>query len=239
MIMGFFKDIGRPVLSDHTIMKYNKKGLLIEQPINENQLQPNSVDLTLGNTFSIIQQNCWEPGGDPNHIVLVQGDDGKAHREYLSGVVDTKKEINYINGTFQVRPLKEILWHPSGKPENIPFNPDEKWIEIKPGQFILLASQEILNIPNGIIAFIQGRSSIARLGIQTEQAGLIDAGFRGTITFEVFNQTEHSIILYAGQRIAQVYFFKAQYADKIYGITHNSKYSGQIVATGSKIFNDK
>jgi len=89
-----------------------------------------------------------------------------------------------------------------------------------------------------VIAFVQGRSSIARLAVQTEQAGLIDAGFRGTITFEVFNQSDYPIILYPGMRIAQVYFFKAQYADKLYGSEKGSKYNGQIEATGSKVYLD-
>ena len=101
-----------------------------------------------------------------------------------------------------------------------------------------MASNEILNIPNGIIAFVQGRSSIARLAIQTEQAGLIDAGFRGTITFEVFNQSDNPVKLYKDMRIAQVYFFKAQYADRLYGKEHGSKYNGQIDPTESMIYKD-
>jgi len=113
-------------------------------------------------------------------------------------------------------------------------------IIIEPGKFVLLASKEILNIPNGILSFVQGRSSIARVGIQTEQAGLIDSGFRGTITFEVFNETEYPIALYTGMRVAQVYFFKAQYANQVYGAKNKgSKYYSQIEATGSKINMDR
>jgi len=142
---------------------------------------------------------------------------GKAARE----MIDSKYEIKYEEGLFEAV-------------EN-----GNDYFVIEPKQFVLMASNEILNIPNGIIAFVQGRSSIARLAIQTEQAGLIDAGFRGTITFEVFNQSEFPIVIYAGTRVAQVYFFKAQHALTPYGADKGSKYNGQILATGSKIHLDK
>ena len=124
------------------------------------------------------------------------------------------------------------------RPGKWKFTNHRKYYILEPGKFVLMASREILDIPNGYIGFVQGRSSIARMGIQTEQAGLIDAGFTGTITFEVINNSEYPIILFEGMRIAQVYFFKAQYADKIYGIAKHSKYSRQIAATESRIHLD-
>lgn len=207
-IFGVLHDLWSPVLSDRTIMKYNRKKVLIEQPITREQLQPNSVDLTLGDTYKVIKPNSYEAdvGRLGNHLYA------KGIKEFI----DVHKEIQYDEGTF------------------------EESIIIEPGKFMLLASKEILNIPNGILSFVQGRSSIARIGIQTEQAGLIDAGFRGTITFEVYNETEYPIIIYKGMRVAQVYFFKSQYAKNLYGAKNKgSKYYSQIEATGSKINMDK
>lgn len=198
------KNVFRPVLSDRTIMKYNDKGILIKEPIKLEQLQPNSVDLTLGNTWKLIRPNLTFKG---------------------SSVIDPRNEIVYKEGTFHV-----------GKKGSR--YEGYSYFIIQPNEFVLLASNETLNIPNGIISFVQGRSSIARLAIQTEQAGLIDSGFEGTITFEVYNQSKYPIILYEGMRIAQVYFFKAQYADVAYGSNLKGKYSGQIEATGSKINHD-
>lgn len=198
MITDFF----RPVLSDRKIMEYNRKGLLFETPIKPEQLQPNSVDLTLANSWKKLLPNV--PGS-----------------EHLGGMIDTKIPVQYSDGVFPKRD-----------------NGDQFYI-IMPKEFVLMASNEILNIPNGIIAFVQGRSSIARLAIQTEQAGLIDAGFRGTITFEVFNQSDYPIYLYKGTRVAQVYFFKAQHALCPYGADKGSKYNGQILATGSRIHLDQ
>ena len=108
---------------------------------------------------------------------------------------------------------------------------------IDPGEFLLMSTNEILNIPNGYVGFICGRSSIARIGLQTEQAGFIDAGFRGTLTLEVYNQTKFPIKLYKDMRICQVYFMPCALSEKTYQ-DKNNKYQDQIEATGSKIYLD-
>lgn len=206
-------DYFSPVLSDKSIMEYNRKQILIEQPITKEQLQPNSVDLTLGNTFKIIKPNASRTVGT-----------------IVDPFIDTHREIIYQSGIFRTtNPYSEA---------DITYD-GPSWFKVEPGQFVLMASNEVLNIPNGILSFVQGRSSIARLGIQTEQAGLIDAGWHGTITFEVFNQSDYPIILYEGMRIAQVYFFRAEKAAQVYGEEKGSKYYGQIEATGSRINNDR
>lgn len=186
-MINLIRDMFCPILSDRTIKKYNAKGELIIGEIKPEQLQPNSVDLTLGGTYSIIEPNEEDRS------------------------VDIKKAIKYKHSVFKDA------------------------ITISPKQFILMASEEVLNIPNGIVGFVQGRSSVARIGLQTEQAGLIDAGFRGTITFELYNESNHAITLYKGMRIAQVYFFKAEKAVSPYGEARGSKYYYQLAATGSKL----
>lgn len=199
-------NLHRMVLNDVTIKKMNEKGLLIENKIKPEQLQPNSVDLTLANT--------WKkpiPNDTYNGIA----------------VINTKKEPKYEEGRFLTWQMIDGKYIPPS-------------IIIHPKEFLLLASEQVLNIPNGILSFVQGRSSVARLGLQTEQAGLIDAGFKGTITFEVYNETDHDLIFYEGMRVAQVYFFKAMYAKQPYGSKgKGSKYQQQIKATGSKIHLDK
>lgn len=196
-ILQRIEDAFRPVLSDRTIMEYNKKGILIDGALDPVQVQPNSVDLTVSGNCKFIRPNAFLSGGV-----------GKAN------AIDPTSPINYAMGTFR------------------------DYVVIEPGEFMLLASNEVLNIPNGIVAFVQGRSSIARMGIQTEQAGLVDSGFRGTITFEVYNETNYAIKIYRGMRIAQVYFFKSQISNQLYGVHKDSKYSGQIYATGSMINED-
>ena len=129
-------DLMSPVLSDRTILKHNRKGQLIETPLKMEQVQPNSIDLTLADGWKEI-------------------DLGNGY------VIDPAKPVRYRSGKFQ----KHFESDKDLPPYHI----------VEPKKFVLMASNEILNIPNGIIAFVQGRSSIARLAIQTEQAGLIDA----------------------------------------------------------------
>lgn len=216
-------DLFSPMLSDRKIMKYNKKGLLVEQLIPQEQLQPNSVDLTLGLTYKQLLSNCVIPGEetaaiDPKFPILFNEGTFPKH-------LRTDNPQVCIDNCRECR-LKEC-YHP-------------QYYILRPKEFILMASNEILNIPNGIVGFVQGRSSIARLAIQTEQAGLIDAGFRGTVTLELFNQSTYPIFLYPGMRVAHVHFLKAQRALIPYGAaSRDSKYKDQIRATESRIHMDK
>lgn len=142
----------------------------------------------------------------------------------FTNVIDPRQRLDYQEESFR----DASAWG----------SPKHKMFILESNRFVLMASKDVLNIPNGYVAFVQGRSSIARIGIQTEQAGLIDSGFRGTITFEIVNQASCPIMLFEDMRVAQVYFFKAQYADKIYGIAKRSKYYLQHKATESRIFMD-
>ena len=193
------------MLADNDIKMYNNKGYLIEQPLTDIQLQPNSVDLTLGGTWKRLRSNS----------------DAWWHRKNgIKHVIDTKNPIESDDGIFNT------------------MDDGSKFYMVKPGEFILMASNEILNIPNGIVSLVCGRSSVARLGITTEDAGFIDAGFRGTITFEIYNKNEYPVVLYEGMRIAQVYFFQVTLSDRLYGKEKGSKYVDQIEATESKIHLD-
>ena len=214
-LLDTLRDAMSPILSDRTIMKYNAKGHLIEQEIQPQQLQPNSVDLTLGNSWKTILPNA---------------------KVYHRHVIDPRTPIKFDEGHFEHGRLRDAA---GPQYADIPpvYEERERFI-LYPYRFVLMASNEILNIPNGIVGIVCGRSSIARLGIQTEQAGFIDAGFRGTITFEVHNQGVYPIILYPGMRVAQVYFLKAQKALKAYGAAKGSKYNEQILATASRIHLD-
>ena len=61
-------------------------------------------------------------------------------------------------------------------------------IVLYPGQFILAETMELIELPDNIVASIEGKSSIARLGVELHQTGgWIDAGFRGSITLEMCN----------------------------------------------------
>ena len=200
------------VLCDISIKELNQEGFLIEQPLVDHQVQPNSVDLTLGNTWKKILPNKYI------HVPLMPNE---------RGILDPRVPVKFTEGIFST--MKDPLNR----------NNEIEAYMVEPGEFVLMATNEIFNIPPGIICFICGRSSIARLGIQIEQAGLIDAGFRGTITLEVHNQTSLPILLLSGMRIAQAYFIKAQIPETMYGEERGSKYKDQMDATESRSHLDK
>jgi dCTP deaminase len=78
---------------------------------------------------------------------------------------------------------------------------------LHPGQFVLASTQETVKIPESMVARIEGKSSIGRLGIMVHvTAGYIDPGFCGQITLEMTNLRNLPIILRVGKPICQLSF---------------------------------
>lgn len=109
-------------------------------------------------------------------------------------------------------------------------------IVIPPKSFILAKTMEYLEIPLDHVAFVEGRSSIGRLGLFIQNAGWIDPGFKGTITLELFNACNVPIKLEAGRRICQIVFVTM---DKKLDVGYSGKYLGQLSVTGSRAHQDK
>lgn len=101
---------------------------------------------------------------------------------------------------------------------------------IKPYEFWLGDTLEFFKIPRGLVGFVQGKSTIGRNGLQIECAGLIDAGFSGTITLEFFNMAPWPIRLTPGMRIGQIHFSEAE-EPKLKFYEEIGSYNGQ---TGPK-----
>lgn len=79
-------------------------------------------------------------------------------------------------------------------------------VELGPQQFALASTNEYFKLTQNLVGFVQGKSSIGRNGLQIENAGLIDAGFEGMITLELFNMAPWPIKLTAGMSICQIHF---------------------------------
>ncbi len=60
-------------------------------------------------------------------------------------------------------------------------------IVIPPHSFLLATTVEFIRLPANVTAFVEGRSSIGRMGLFIQNAGWVDPGFEGTITLELFN----------------------------------------------------
>ena len=108
---------------------------------------------------------------------------------------------------------------------------------IHPGEFVLGNTLERVSIPDDVVARIEGKSSIGRLGLIVHAtAGFVDPGFQGTLTLEITNLTRVPIKLYAGLPIAQLSFMALdQAAERPYGSPElGSHYQGQLAATESR-----
>jgi dCTP deaminase len=110
---------------------------------------------------------------------------------------------------------------------------------LHPGEFVLGATAERIGLANDLVARIEGKSSLGRLGLLIHStAGFIDPGFDGHITLELANVANLPITLYPGMRIGQVSFLEMTTpADHPYGSSSTgSKYQGQRGPTPSRYF---
>jgi dCTP deaminase len=108
-------------------------------------------------------------------------------------------------------------------------------IVIPPHSFLLATTEEFIQLPNNLTAFVEGRSSIGRMGLFIQNAGWVDPGFAGKITLELYNANRLPIKLKAGRRICQLVIAKM---DKKAEFPYQGKYQGQDTAVGSKVYED-
>lgn len=89
---------------------------------------------------------------------------------------------------------------------------------LHPGEFILGATLEKITCPDNIVARLEGKSSIGRLGILIHvTAGFVDPGWRGRLTLEILNVRKIPIILRPGKSFCQISFqYMASPAEKPY-----------------------
>ena len=174
------------ILSDKQIRVMIERDNLIA-PVTDKQINPASVNLTLGNTYLVQRRK-----NDAVHL----GD-----------------EVEYFRFGLD-------------KDHGFP---------IDPGEFVLATTKERVNIPSNIAAFVQGRSSIGRIGLTTQNAGFVDPGFHGHITLELVNESPNTIILKEGYPVAQLVFFECYPVERPY----RGKYNDQVEATGSRMYLDE
>jgi len=100
---------------------------------------------------------------------------------------------------------------------------------------------EKVKIADDIVARVEGRSSLGRLGIIVHStAGFIDAGFSGTITLEMTNINRMPVALYPGMRICQLAFqLMSSKAEIPYSKKKSAKYQGQMLPQESRIAFDQ
>ncbi len=112
---------------------------------------------------------------------------------------------------------------------------DEPFI-LHPNEFVLGQTLEWVELPDDLVARLEGRSSLGRLGLLIHStAGYVDPGWKGNLTLELSNVANLPIALYSGMKIGQISFFKmSSPVERPYGSRElGSRYQGQSSPTAS------
>ncbi|MBF0459904.1 MAG: dCTP deaminase [Magnetococcales bacterium] len=117
---------------------------------------------------------------------------------------------------------------------------DEERFFLHPGEFALGMTLERIKLANHIVGWLDGRSSLARVGLMVHiTAHSVDPGWNGNITFEFFNAGRLPLALKPGMRIGAISFeLLSSPTSKPYGEKRGAKYHGQSGPLSSRIVRD-
>ena len=123
----------------------------------------------------------------------------RVFRNHTAGIIDVKEDMEDLTELVAI--------------------PQDGVFMLHPGEFVLGSTLERIAVPTDLVARIEGKSSLGRLGLLIHStAGFIDAGFDGHVTLELANVASLPITIYPGMRIGQVSFMRMTTpADKPYG----------------------
>jgi dCTP deaminase len=122
--------------------------------------------------------------------------------------------------------------------ELVELHGDEPFI-LHPGEFVLGSTLEVVSLPDDLVARLDGKSSLGRLGLLIHStAGFIDPGFEGNVTLELSNVANLPITIYHGMKIGQISFMQmTEPTSTPYGSSAlGSKYRGQRGPTASRYY---
>jgi dCTP deaminase len=114
---------------------------------------------------------------------------------------------------------------------------DETPFILHPGEFVLGSTLERIRLPDDLVARLEGKSSLGRLGLLIHStAGFIDPGWDGHVTLELSNVANLPITIYYAMKIGQLSFVQlSEPAERPYGSGElGSKYQGQAGPTPSR-----
>ena len=118
---------------------------------------------------------------------------------------------------------------------------DDRPFMLHPGEFVLGSTLEHIELPDDLVARLEGKSSLGRVGLLIHStAGYVDPGWKGHLTLELSNVANLPITLYRGMKIGQISYAQlSSAADRPYGTPGlGSKYQGQLQPTASRVYED-
>ncbi len=118
--------------------------------------------------------------------------------------------------------------------------PDGEAFFLHPGELALAVTYESVTLPADIVGWLDGRSSLARLGLMVHvTAHRIDPGWSGQIVLEFFNSGKLPLALRPKMKIAALNFeTMSGSADRPYNKRDDAKYKDQKGAVASRISQD-
>ncbi|MCP3856111.1 MAG: dCTP deaminase [Actinomycetia bacterium] len=134
----------------------------------------------------------------------------RVFRNHTMGYIDVKQNLEELTQLIEAEDDDPFILHP--------------------GEFVLGSTLERVAVPDDLVARLEGKSSLGRLGLLIHStAGFVDAGWDGQLTLELSNVANLPITLYPGMKIGQISFIRMTTpADNPYGTSAlGSKYQGQ------------
>ena len=138
------------------------------------------------------------------------------------------------------RPYIDVREEMSDLTEMVETEQDRPFM-LHPGEFVLGSTLEHIEIPDDLVARLEGKSSLGRIGLLIHStAGYVDPGWKGHLTLELSNVANLPVTLYYGMKIGQLSYLRLSTpADNLYGSPAlGSKYQGQVAPTASRMYQD-
>ena len=146
----------------------------------------------------------------PASVDLRLGREFRVFRNYRLPYIDVKQEMSHLTDLEQIDEVNPFILHP--------------------GEFVLGSTLERVRLPDDLVARLEGKSSLGRLGLLIHStAGFVDPGFQGRLTLELTNIANLPITLYYEMPVSQISFVRlSSPAERPYGGKgSNAKYQGQ------------
>jgi dCTP deaminase len=162
-----------------------------------------------------LGEGCIQPSSVDLHVDRLF----RVFRNHTMGHIDVKEDLEELTELVEIGEDDAFMLHP--------------------GEFVLGSTLERVALPDDLVARLEGKSSLGRLGLLIHStAGFVDAGWDGHLTLELSNVANLPITLYPGMKIGQISFLQMTTpADQPYGTgTLGSKYKGQRGPTPSRYF---
>jgi len=164
-----------------------------------------------------LGEDCIQPASVDVHL----GSEVLIFRNSKAAYIDIRQDLSDLTEVMQIEDDNPFILHP--------------------GEFILGSTVEHIELPDDLVARLEGKSSLGRIGLLIHStAGYVDPGWKGRLTLELSNVATLPVTLYKDMKIGQLSYLRlTTTVDNPYGSKNlNSKYQGQTGAMGSQIFKD-